>query len=148
MAGAFSRSGWEAGPSRGARGEKPKLPPAGWSGGGGGRPPDRADPPGGAPPGGGGGGGAPRAGPPCGAGGATARSIGGMTTPESRFAGQVAIVTGGAGGIGSAVARRLIADGARVALVDRDAASLRRVAHELADATLPIEADVSREEDV
>ena len=71
-----------------------------------------------------------------------------MSTPQLRFAGQVAIVTGGAGGIGSAVARRLTADGARVALVDRDAASLQRVAHELGEAAVPIEADVSREEDV
>jgi 3-oxoacyl-[acyl-carrier protein] reductase len=42
---------------------------------------------------------------------------------SAAFAGRVAIVTGGAGGIGLAVARRLAAAGARIALVDlrRDA---------------------------
>jgi 2-dehydro-3-deoxy-L-rhamnonate dehydrogenase (NAD+) len=37
---------------------------------------------------------------------------------DQRFAGRVAIVTGGASGIGAAVARRLLAEGARVASVD------------------------------
>jgi 3-oxoacyl-[acyl-carrier protein] reductase len=39
---------------------------------------------------------------------------------DARFAGQRAVVTGGASGIGRAVARRLITEGARVALWDRD----------------------------
>ncbi|MBV9169853.1 MAG: SDR family oxidoreductase [Chloroflexi bacterium] len=64
-----------------------------------------------------------------------------------RFEGQVAIVTGGAGGIGSAVARRLTREGARVALVDREASQLERVAAELGSA-LPIVADVTQEHDV
>jgi NAD(P)-dependent dehydrogenase (short-subunit alcohol dehydrogenase family) len=55
---------------------------------------------------------------------------------------QVAIVTGGASGIGAASARLFAAEGAKVALVDRDAAGLARVAAEIPGA-LTIEADVS-----
>ncbi|HEY8578375.1 MAG TPA: SDR family NAD(P)-dependent oxidoreductase [Beijerinckiaceae bacterium] len=45
--------------------------------------------------------------------------------------GQVAIVTGGASGLGEATARRLAAAGARVAIVDRDAARAESVAQEI-----------------
>jgi NAD(P)-dependent dehydrogenase (short-subunit alcohol dehydrogenase family) len=38
---------------------------------------------------------------------------------EGRFAGRIALVTGGASGIGDAVVRRLLAEGARVASLDR-----------------------------
>src|SRR5438309_8222666 len=65
----------------------------------------------------------------------------------TRFDGQVAIVTGGAGGLGRALAARLLKDGARVALVDRDEAQLERVSAELGS-VLAIPADVSVEEDV
>ncbi len=66
---------------------------------------------------------------------------------DSRFQGQVAIVTGGAGGLGRALAARLLADGAQVALVDSDEAQLARVAGEL-ESVLPIRADVTVEQDV
>src|SRR3954454_18193159 len=39
---------------------------------------------------------------------------------DGRFAGRVAVVTGGASGIGAATARRLAREGAAVAVVDRD----------------------------
>lgn len=55
---------------------------------------------------------------------------------------KVAIVTGGASGIGAATARLFAAEGARVALVDRDAAGLAKVAAEIPGA-LAIEANVS-----
>jgi NAD(P)-dependent dehydrogenase (short-subunit alcohol dehydrogenase family) len=43
-----------------------------------------------------------------------------------------AVITGGAKGIGLAIARRLAADGAAIALIGRDAEALERAAHELA----------------
>jgi 2-hydroxycyclohexanecarboxyl-CoA dehydrogenase len=49
----------------------------------------------------------------------------------ARFDGEVAIVTGGAGGIGSATCRRFAAEGARVAVFDRDADRARSVAQEI-----------------
>ena len=48
-----------------------------------------------------------------------------MPKPKS-LAGRVALVTGGAGGIGQAIAQRLMADGACVVLADIDRASLDR----------------------
>ena len=45
--------------------------------------------------------------------------------------GRAAIVTGGAAGIGLAIARRLVASGARVSLWDRDAAALASAAQTL-----------------
>lgn len=48
-----------------------------------------------------------------------------------RFAGQVAIVTGGADGIGRAIARRLAAEGARVVIFDIDRVLLERTVAEL-----------------
>jgi 3-oxoacyl-[acyl-carrier protein] reductase len=56
-------------------------------------------------------------------------------TNEDRFAGRVALVTGGSSGIGAATVRRLMAEGARVASID--------VAGEPPDGTLGLRADVS-----
>lgn len=55
--------------------------------------------------------------------------------------GKCALVTGGASGIGAAVARRLAEAGARVAIIDRDEAAARRVADEVAG--LALRGDVS-----
>jgi NAD(P)-dependent dehydrogenase (short-subunit alcohol dehydrogenase family) len=51
-----------------------------------------------------------------------------------RFDGRTAIVTGGASGIGLAAAARLLHEGARLAVWDRDAAALGRLAGELGGA--------------
>jgi rhamnulose-1-phosphate aldolase/alcohol dehydrogenase len=53
-----------------------------------------------------------------------------MPKPKS-LAGRVAIVTGGAGGIGSATAARLLSEGACVVLADIDAAALEKTAAQL-----------------
>ncbi|HUQ44852.1 MAG TPA: SDR family oxidoreductase [Candidatus Limnocylindria bacterium] len=56
------------------------------------------------------------------------------------------LITGGAGAIGAAAARRLAADGAAVAIADRDARRAQGVAAELGDAGAPslgIEVDVT-----
>lgn len=57
-----------------------------------------------------------------------------MTEPtKGRFDGRTAIVTGGAQGIGRAVVDRLLAEGARVAVWDRDAAALGALAADLGE---------------
>nr|ART36564.1 C656 [uncultured bacterium] len=48
--------------------------------------------------------------------------------PMNRLTNKVAIITGASGGIGAAAARRFVAQGARVLLVDRDEAALQAVA--------------------
>lgn len=48
-----------------------------------------------------------------------------------RLDGRIAVVTGGASGIGAAVARRLADQGARIEIVDVDAAGAERVAREV-----------------
>ena len=53
-----------------------------------------------------------------------------MAPPEKELARRVALVTGGASGIGRAVARRLAKEGAHVVVTDLDEAGARRVAEE------------------
>ena len=62
-----------------------------------------------------------------------------------RVDGKVALVTGGASGIGRACARLLVAEGARVAITDIDAAGGRAVANEIGDDGFFIEHDVTDE---
>lgn len=62
---------------------------------------------------------------------------------------RVAIITGGAGGIGEAVARRMVADGHRLALMDIDGDAAERVAAAInkdadTNGVLGIEGDVSQ----
>jgi 3-oxoacyl-[acyl-carrier protein] reductase len=62
--------------------------------------------------------------------------------------GRAAIVTGGAAGIGLAIARRLVASGARVSLWDRDSATLDSAAQTLGHGAHVATVDVTREEGV
>jgi len=62
---------------------------------------------------------------------------------SARFKGRVAVVTGGASGIGLGVARRLAAEGARLALWDRDTAGLKRAAAELGDKVYQVALDLT-----
>jgi NAD(P)-dependent dehydrogenase (short-subunit alcohol dehydrogenase family) len=55
-----------------------------------------------------------------------------MAPPEKELARRVALVTGGASGIGRAVARRLAREGAHVVVTDLDREGARRVAEEVA----------------
>ena len=60
----------------------------------------------------------------------------------NRFAGQVAVVTGAGGGIGTAISERLAREGATVVLVDIDVPSVERTAHTLREEGLRVHAVV------
>ena len=62
--------------------------------------------------------------------------------------GKIALVTGGASGIGAGVAQRLSAEGAAVVVVDRDGEAAVAVADSLPGPALGVRADVSQEGDV
>lgn len=66
----------------------------------------------------------------------------------SRFEGKVAIVTGGAVGIGRATAQRLAAEGARVSIGDRDGEGARKTASEIGENALGLTCDVGIQGDV
>ncbi len=67
---------------------------------------------------------------------------------EGRFDGQVALVAGGASGIGLALVRRLHAEGAAVLAADLNEAGLNAISAELGDRCLRVSADVTKEADV
>ena len=57
--------------------------------------------------------------------------------------GQVALVTGGTGGIGSAIVKRYVAEGAKVGVMARDAQALQQLKQELGSAIEIIPGDVT-----
>jgi NAD(P)-dependent dehydrogenase (short-subunit alcohol dehydrogenase family) len=69
-----------------------------------------------------------------------------MSTGE-RFKGKVALITGGARGIGFAAAQRIAAEGGRLALADIDGKAAQEAAASLPDA-IGIACDITREEQV
>jgi rhamnulose-1-phosphate aldolase/alcohol dehydrogenase len=76
-----------------------------------------------------------------------------LAPPEKELARRIALVTGGASGIGRAVARRLAAEGAHVVVADLDEAGARATAESIttavgADRALGIRMDVTSEASV
>jgi len=60
-----------------------------------------------------------------------------------RLANERAIVTGGASGFGEGIARRFVAEGARVAIADLDQAKAKALADELGQACIAVHTDVA-----
>ncbi|GAC1679304.1 MAG: bifunctional aldolase/short-chain dehydrogenase [Ktedonobacteraceae bacterium] len=76
-----------------------------------------------------------------------------LQPPEAEFSRKVALITGGAGGIGSASARRLLAEGAHVVLADINLEGAQKAAQELNTTfgegrALAVKVDVTKEEAV
>ncbi|TDR88930.1 glucose 1-dehydrogenase [Enterovirga rhinocerotis] len=65
-----------------------------------------------------------------------------------RLKDKVAIVTGGGSGFGEGIARKFVAEGARVLVADIDGAKAEAVAASLGDAAVARTTDVSRAEDI
>src|SRR5215213_232677 len=62
-----------------------------------------------------------------------------------RFAGKVAIITGGANGIGAATVRRFVAEGAAVVVADLDAQGGGALSKELGEVVTFVHSDISEE---
>lgn len=67
---------------------------------------------------------------------------------DEQFTGQVAVVTGGASGLGLAIAQRLAGAGAHVALLDLSAAALEVAAQAVGNGAAAFAADITDEEQV
>ncbi|HEX9258805.1 MAG TPA: glucose 1-dehydrogenase [Acidimicrobiales bacterium] len=66
----------------------------------------------------------------------------------SRFAGKVAVITGGAAGLGEAMARLLVAEGGKVVIADVSAPRAAALAGELGGGACAVTCDVTDEEQV
>ena len=61
--------------------------------------------------------------------------------------GQVAIVTGGASGLGRAIVERFVGEGARVGVLDRAMQKSKQLQRELGDPVITVNGDVTALED-
>ncbi|MFN3230960.1 MAG: SDR family oxidoreductase [Alphaproteobacteria bacterium] len=68
-----------------------------------------------------------------------------MSTLTGRVEGKIALVTGAAGGLGAAIARRLADHGAKVALTDLDFEAAAEVARQIGPAAIAFDHDVTSE---
>ncbi|MFD2612492.1 bifunctional aldolase/short-chain dehydrogenase [Paenibacillus gansuensis] len=76
-----------------------------------------------------------------------------LAPAEAEFSRKVAFITGGAGGIGSETARRLVSEGAHVVLADLNEEGAQKVAGEInakfgENRAIAVKMDVTKEEDV
>ncbi|WP_027666347.1 L-iditol 2-dehydrogenase [Rhizobium leguminosarum] len=69
-------------------------------------------------------------------------------TETARLSGKVALVTGGASGIGKAVCERFVAEGARVVVADLDGERCARVAEAIGPAALGVALDVTSQDSI
>lgn len=67
---------------------------------------------------------------------------------QGRFQDEIAVVTGGASGIGAAICRRLLEEGARVVAADVNEEQLRRLEAEFEGKLVGVVTDVTRDKDV
>jgi D-sorbitol dehydrogenase (acceptor) len=65
-----------------------------------------------------------------------------------KLTGKVAVVTGGAGGIGQAIVERYVKEGATVAIADRSMAAAEALALSLGQSAFAIELDVTRQDSI
>ncbi|HYE91314.1 MAG TPA: SDR family oxidoreductase, partial [Terriglobales bacterium] len=70
------------------------------------------------------------------------------TAMGNRLSGKVAVITGGASGIGRGIAQRYVDEGVRVVLADRNGPLVQETAKALGAAAAAVEMDVTREADV
>ncbi|XP_065855208.1 (+)-borneol dehydrogenase 1-like [Euphorbia lathyris] len=71
-----------------------------------------------------------------------------LVTPEQRLAGKVAIITGGASGIGASTVQLFHENGAKVVIADIQDALGRALAQKLGQNAIYIHCDVSKEEEI